>query len=166
MEDTGALVFVDAVLFAPHHLVDVKELSCDFLAYSGTSFSDRIWVSSGDSGVIDFAFPLQGALRVGCKPEPICDGHPSIRGAGGPVGDCTLFSGNRLSHWSQRRRYGSQGLTMDGRRIRTVAIWVHCPAARLGYLTTPGQHISVQSAWALRASPWFVASGNFLRRKD
>ncbi|WP_319544441.1 aminotransferase class V-fold PLP-dependent enzyme [Ruegeria conchae] len=38
MEDAGALVFVDAVLFAPHHLVDVKELSCDFLAFSSYKF--------------------------------------------------------------------------------------------------------------------------------
>ena len=27
----GALVFVDAVHYAPHGLIDVKELGCDFL---------------------------------------------------------------------------------------------------------------------------------------
>lgn len=48
MEDAGALVFVVAVQFAPHHLVDVKELGYDFLAFSSYKFSDRIWVLSGD----------------------------------------------------------------------------------------------------------------------
>lgn len=34
----GALVFVDAVHFAPHALVDVKEIDCDFLACSAYKF--------------------------------------------------------------------------------------------------------------------------------
>jgi cysteine desulfurase family protein (TIGR01976 family) len=34
----GALVFVDAVHYAPHTLVDVKELGCDFLACSSYKF--------------------------------------------------------------------------------------------------------------------------------
>jgi cysteine desulfurase family protein (TIGR01976 family) len=34
----GALVFVDAVHYAPHVLVDVKELGCDFLACSAYKF--------------------------------------------------------------------------------------------------------------------------------
>jgi cysteine desulfurase family protein (TIGR01976 family) len=34
----GALVFVDAVQFAPHGLIDVQELDCDFLACSAYKF--------------------------------------------------------------------------------------------------------------------------------
>ncbi|MGH7703075.1 MAG: cysteine desulfurase-like protein, partial [Gemmatimonadales bacterium] len=34
----GALTFVDAVHFAPHHLVDVRALECDFLACSAYKF--------------------------------------------------------------------------------------------------------------------------------
>lgn len=34
----GALVYVDAVHFAPHELVDVKDLDCDFLACSAYKF--------------------------------------------------------------------------------------------------------------------------------
>jgi len=34
----GALVYVDAVHYAPHHLMDVKELDCDFLACSVYKF--------------------------------------------------------------------------------------------------------------------------------
>ena len=34
----GALVYVDAVHYAPHHLIDVQELECDFLACSAYKF--------------------------------------------------------------------------------------------------------------------------------
>ena len=34
----GALVFLDAVHFAPHALIDVKALNCDFLACSAYKF--------------------------------------------------------------------------------------------------------------------------------
>jgi cysteine desulfurase family protein (TIGR01976 family) len=34
----GALCFVDAVHYAPHHLVDVQDLDCDFLACSAYKF--------------------------------------------------------------------------------------------------------------------------------
>ncbi len=34
----GALVFVDAVQLAPHHMVDVQALGCDFLACSSYKF--------------------------------------------------------------------------------------------------------------------------------
>jgi cysteine desulfurase family protein (TIGR01976 family) len=36
--DAGALLFVDAVHYAPHVLVDVKEIGCDFLACSAYKF--------------------------------------------------------------------------------------------------------------------------------
>lgn len=36
--EVGALSFVDAVHFAPHHLIDVKRLGCDFLACSAYKF--------------------------------------------------------------------------------------------------------------------------------
>jgi cysteine desulfurase family protein (TIGR01976 family) len=36
--DVGALVFVDAVHYAPHRLVDVRALDCDFLACSAYKF--------------------------------------------------------------------------------------------------------------------------------
>ena len=36
--DAGALSFIDAVHYAPHNLVDVKEIGCDFLACSAYKF--------------------------------------------------------------------------------------------------------------------------------
>jgi cysteine desulfurase family protein (TIGR01976 family) len=36
--DAGALVFVDAVHYAPHALIDVKELDCDFMSMSAYKY--------------------------------------------------------------------------------------------------------------------------------
>ena len=36
--DVGALAFIDAVHYAPHVLIDVRELDCDFLAMSAYKF--------------------------------------------------------------------------------------------------------------------------------
>ncbi len=36
--EAGALVFVDAVQYAPHGLIDVREINCDFLACSAYKF--------------------------------------------------------------------------------------------------------------------------------
>lgn len=36
--NVGALVYVDAVHYAPHHLIDVQQLGCDFLACSAYKF--------------------------------------------------------------------------------------------------------------------------------
>ncbi|MGR5069719.1 MULTISPECIES: cysteine desulfurase-like protein [Vibrio] len=36
--NTGAQVYVDAVHYAPHHLIDVQELDCDFLVCSAYKF--------------------------------------------------------------------------------------------------------------------------------
>lgn len=36
--EAGALAFVDAVHYAPHHLVDVRDFECDFLACSAYKF--------------------------------------------------------------------------------------------------------------------------------
>ena len=39
----GALLFVDAVHYAPHGAIDVKALDCDFLACSPYKFLVRTW---------------------------------------------------------------------------------------------------------------------------
>jgi cysteine desulfurase family protein (TIGR01976 family) len=50
----GALVFVDAVHYAPHALVDVQELDCDFLAMSAYKFyGPHIGVLFGKRDLLD-----------------------------------------------------------------------------------------------------------------
>jgi hypothetical protein len=40
--DVGALSFIDAVHYAPHHLIDVSDIGCDFLACSPYKFFGRV----------------------------------------------------------------------------------------------------------------------------
>ena len=50
----GALVFVDAVHYAPHHLIDVRALDCDFLACSAYKFyGPHIGILYGKKQVLD-----------------------------------------------------------------------------------------------------------------
>ena len=52
----GALIFVDAVHYAPHQLVDVQRLGCDFLACSAYKFyGPHIGILWGRRGLIEAA---------------------------------------------------------------------------------------------------------------
>ncbi len=52
--EVGALVFVDAVHYAPHRLVDVKAIDCDFLACSAYKFyGPHVGVLYGRKGLIE-----------------------------------------------------------------------------------------------------------------
>ncbi|HEY0243686.1 MAG TPA: cysteine desulfurase-like protein [Gemmatimonadaceae bacterium] len=52
--DSGALVFVDAVHFAPHSLPDVEEMGCDFLACSAYKFyGPHVGILYGRENLLD-----------------------------------------------------------------------------------------------------------------
>ena len=86
----GALTYVDAVHFAPHALVDVRALDCDFLACSPYKFYGP------HTGVVYGRRDLLNALDVArLEPAPNADGerfetgtlnHEGIVGAGAAVG--------------------------------------------------------------------------------
>ena len=85
----GALVFVDAVHYAPHNLVDVRAINCDFLACSAYKFYGPhvgILYGKGDLlGTVDFP-RLQPAHHS--APERAETGtlnHEGIVGAGAAV---------------------------------------------------------------------------------
>jgi selenocysteine lyase/cysteine desulfurase len=51
--ESGVLTFIDAVHFAPHQLVDVKAIGCDFLACSAYKFyGPHIGILFGREGVV------------------------------------------------------------------------------------------------------------------
>ncbi|HYJ92951.1 MAG TPA: aminotransferase class V-fold PLP-dependent enzyme, partial [Pyrinomonadaceae bacterium] len=53
-KEAGALSFVDAVHFAPHNLVDVEEIDCDFLACSAYKFyGTHVGVLYGRKDLLD-----------------------------------------------------------------------------------------------------------------
>jgi len=60
-KDAGALVFVDAVQLAPHHLVDVDALGCDFLACSSYKyFGPHLGLIWGRGDLLSALYPYKG----------------------------------------------------------------------------------------------------------
>jgi cysteine desulfurase family protein (TIGR01976 family) len=87
--EAGALCFVDAVHYAPHNLVDVKELECDFLACSAYKFyGPHIGILYGKQHLLDMAdFPkLRPAPNNSPdRAETGTQSHESIAGAAAAV---------------------------------------------------------------------------------
>ena len=85
----GALCFVDAVHYAPHNLVDVKDLDCDFLACSAYKFyGPHIGILYGKRHLLDIAdFPkLRPAPNnAPDRVETGTQSHESIAGAAAAV---------------------------------------------------------------------------------
>lgn len=87
--EAGALCFVDAVHYAPHNLVDVKDLDCDFLACSAYKFyGPHIGILYGKRHLLDIAdFPkLRPAPNnAPDRVETGTQSHESIAGAAAAV---------------------------------------------------------------------------------
>ena len=81
----GALCFVDAVHYAPHNLVDVAAIDCDFLACSAYKFyGPHIGVLFGRAGLLDALDPPKLSPSPNSTPEKMETGtlnHEGIAGA-------------------------------------------------------------------------------------
>lgn len=86
---TGALSFVDAVHYAPHTLVDVQEIGCDFLACSAYKFyGPHIGVLYGRNELlqaIDFPKLQPSPDNAPDRVETGTQSHESIAGAAAAV---------------------------------------------------------------------------------
>jgi cysteine desulfurase family protein (TIGR01976 family) len=95
--DAGALLFVDAVHFAPHNLIDVHAIGCDFLACSAYKFyGPHIGIMYGRRellGELDFPKlrPAPGAAPE--RMETGTQSHESIVGAAAAVNFIAGFGG-------------------------------------------------------------------------
>ena len=75
----GALVYVDAVQFAPHGLVDVSEIGCDFLVCSAYKFfGPHMGILWGRRAVIDALQPYKCRCSSNELPERFELGTPQI----------------------------------------------------------------------------------------
>lgn len=75
----GALVYVDAVQFAPHGLVDVEDIGCDFLVCSAYKFfGPHMGVLWGRRSVIDSLTPYKCRCSSNGLPERFETGTPQI----------------------------------------------------------------------------------------
>ena len=175
--DAGALVFVDAVHYAPHTLPDVKALECDFLACSAYKFcGPHVGVLYGRRELLDtLDFPrLRPAHHA--APERAETGtlnHEGIVGAGAAV---DFYASLAAAGDSRRVRLANafDALHANGSELVT-ALWnglskidgVHLygpgPALprtpTIGF-TVDGQH-SRAAATALAELGLFVSHGDF-----
>lgn len=87
--EVGALIFVDAVHYAPHELPDVRALDCDFLACSAYKFyGPHIGVLYGRAGLLEsIAFPklLPAPDYAPERAETGTQNHEGIIGAAAAV---------------------------------------------------------------------------------
>lgn len=75
----GALVYVDAVQFAPHGLVDVEEIDCDFLVCSAYKFfGPHLGVLWGRRDALDRLVPYKCRCSSNGLPERFETGTPQI----------------------------------------------------------------------------------------
>lgn len=75
----GAIVYVDAVQYAPHGLVDVKALGCDFLACSAYKFfGPHMGVLWGRRALIETLVPYKCRCSSNGLPERFELGTPQI----------------------------------------------------------------------------------------
>ncbi|MBZ9864130.1 cysteine desulfurase-like protein [Mesorhizobium sp. CA15] len=78
-KQAGALVYVDAVQFAPHGLVDVQALGCDFLICSAYKFfGPHMGLLWGRRDVIDALQPYKCRCSSNVLPERFELGTPQI----------------------------------------------------------------------------------------
>jgi cysteine desulfurase family protein (TIGR01976 family) len=172
----GALCFVDAVHYAPHNLVDVKALECDFLACSAYKFyGPHIGILYGKQHLLDLAdFPkLRPAPNN--SPDRVETGtqsHESIAGAAAAVDFlASLSEGN-----SRRDRLQATFAALHHRHlellkrlwnglaaIHGVRIYGPLPeAARTSTISfTVKGHRSEAIARALADKGVFVSNGDF-----
>lgn len=78
-KQAGALVYVDAVQFAPHGLVDVQDLGCDFLACSAYKFfGPHLGILWGRRAVLEALDPYKCRCSSNALPERFELGTPQI----------------------------------------------------------------------------------------
>lgn len=87
--EAGALSFVDAVHFAPHALIDVREIGCDFLACSAYKFYGPhigiLWGRKEHLETIDFPKLRPAPDNSPDRAETGTQSHESIVGAAAAV---------------------------------------------------------------------------------
>lgn len=78
-KDAGIIVFVDAVQLAPHHLIDVQVLGCDFLACSSYKFfGPHLGILWGREDILKRLHPYKGRCVSDDLPDRFELGTPQF----------------------------------------------------------------------------------------
>jgi cysteine desulfurase family protein (TIGR01976 family) len=172
----GALVFVDAVHYAPHVLVDVKSLGCDFLACSAYKFyGSHIGVLWGKQDLIASVDVPKLIPAPEAPPERLETGtqnHEGIVGAAAAVdylADLGTGASRRERLVSAFAKLHEQGATLfermwnglsDIRGVRMYGLRPGLPRTPTVSFTLDGV-VSDDVARALARQAVFVSNGDF-----
>lgn len=102
----GAQVFVDAVQLAPHHLIDVHALGCDFLTCSSYKFfGPHLGILWGKQDVLAALHPYKGRCVSDDLPDRFETGTPQFELLAGLSATFEYFEnfGRRVSSSDNRR---------------------------------------------------------------
>jgi len=102
----GALVYVDAVQLAPHRLVDVAALGCDFLVCSSYKFfGPHLGILWGRGDLLEEMFPYQCRCASDAIPKKFETGTPQIELLAGLEAAVDYFArlGERIGAEGSRR---------------------------------------------------------------
>ncbi|MEY2563186.1 MAG: hypothetical protein QOH88_1379 [Verrucomicrobiota bacterium] len=118
----GAQIFVDAVHYAPHALIDVREMDCDFLSCSAYKFyGPHIGVLYGKRDLLsalDFPKLLPAPDNAPERAETGTQNHEGIAGAGAAVDFLASLAGNGGAR-RERLRKTFAALHERGRELLT-----------------------------------------------
>jgi selenocysteine lyase/cysteine desulfurase len=88
----GALVFIDAVQYAPHGVIDVRDLGCDFLAASAYKFyGPHVGVLYGRFDLLDELDAYKVRPSSNKPPGKWETGTPNFEGIAGVLGSLEYF---------------------------------------------------------------------------
>jgi len=102
----GAQVFVDAVQLAPHHLVDVKMLGCNFLVCSSYKFfGPHLGILWGKRDILAALYPYKGRCTSDELPGRFELGTPQIELLAGLSATVDYFAefGRALGNFTDKR---------------------------------------------------------------
>lgn len=124
----GALCFVDAVHFAPHQLVDVRALDCDFLACSAYKFcGPHVGVLYGKQELfesLDFPKLLPAPDTAPERVETGTQNHEGIAGAAAAVDFFASLSGATAANEPRRKRLRAAFAVLHARGAAlTTRLW-------------------------------------------
>lgn len=173
--EVGALVFVDAVHYAPHALVDVRALDCDFLSCSAYKFyGPHIGILYGRHELltrIDFPKLLPSPNTAPERAETGMQNHEGMAGAAAAVGFlASLAPGNsrreRLtSVFAELHARGESLLTKMWEGLSAIdGVELHGPAP--GSPRTPTVAFTVKGIASLEVSRRLVEHGVYASNGD
>ena len=115
-KDSGALVFVDAVQYAPHGVIDVQEIGCDFLVSSAYKwFGTHVGVLYGRYELLDSLMAYKVRPASDLPPDKWETGTANHEGIAGVLGALEYFE------WLGEN-FGSGLLAQDATRFSGRAL--------------------------------------------